>query len=292
MSQVSVSARVGGRRVSKGTMMEVNRRSLPRWGWLVVLAVGLALFELLRRDLGATDNPHLVPAMLFVGAAVVPATFVVFIYGRPVPFDVPGGVLTAVAVTGGVVGVVIASTLEYDTVRGLGLYSMVGVAMIEETAKLIVPAAVMLGVCRYRSPADGLLLGVASGAGFAVLETMGFAYVALVNSKGDLTTVDGVLALRGTLSPAAHMAWTGLVAAALGLAMADRWSRTATVGAVLTFCFAVALHTAWDGIGTTPSYLVIGGLGLGALLAVAHLLHTRVPVFGLTHTAHDAELPR
>ena len=102
----------------------------------------------------------------------------------------------------------------------------------------------------------------------------------------------GVLALRGILSPAAHMAWTGLVAAALGVAMADRWSRTATVGAVLTFCFAVALHTAWDGIGTTPAYLVIGAVGLGALLVVAHLLHTRASVSGLTDTARDTEQPR
>ena len=46
--------------------------TLPRWSWLAVLAVGLGLFELLRRALGATDNPHLVPAPLFLGAAVVP----------------------------------------------------------------------------------------------------------------------------------------------------------------------------------------------------------------------------
>ncbi|MGD9961348.1 PrsW family intramembrane metalloprotease [Nocardioides sp.] len=252
--------------------MEGTRTALPRWSWLAVLAVGLGLFELLRRDLSATDNPHLVPALLFVGAAVVPTAFVVFIYGRPVAFDVPGGVLALVAATGGVVGVVIASVLEYDTVRDLGLFSMLGVAVIEETAKLIVPAAVLLGVRRYSLPADGLLLGVASGAGFAVLETMGFAYVALVASKGDLSTVDGVLALRGTLSPAAHMAWTGLVAAAFGLAIVEHWSHTAVVRLVLAFGAAVALHTAWDSIGTTPAYLVIGGIGLGSLTAVAHRL--------------------
>jgi RsiW-degrading membrane proteinase PrsW (M82 family) len=42
------------------------------------------------------------------------------------------------------------------------------VGFAEETAKLIIPAAVLLFV-GYRRPANGLLLGVASGAGFAAL---------------------------------------------------------------------------------------------------------------------------
>ncbi len=252
-----------------------QRAVLPRWSWSAVLAVGLGLFELLRRTVVMTSNPNLVPALLVVGAAVVPAAFVVFIYGRPVAFDVPSGVLAAVAVTGGVVGVVVASTWEYDTLRHLGVFSMLGVGVIEETAKLIVPATVLVVLRRYHRPADGLLLGVASGAGFAVLETMGYAFVALVGSKGDLSAVDGVLALRGALSPAAHMAWTGLVAAALGVAVLEHWSRPSTIRFVLAAVAAIALHTAWDSIGTTPAYLVIGGVGLGSLTAVTQRLRGR-----------------
>ncbi len=262
--------------------MDHERATLPRWSWFAVLVVGFGLFELLRRTLIATSNPHLVPALIFVGAAVVPSAFVVFIFGRPVAFDVSGGVLAAIAATGGVVGIVVAGTLEYDTLRHLGLFSMLGVAVIEETAKLIVPALVLLFLHRYRLPGDGLLLGVASGAGFAVLETMGYAFVALITSKGDVSAVDGVLALRGVLSPAGHMAWTGLAAAALGVAIAEHWSRPATTRLVLAYCAAVALHTAWDSIGTLAGYLVIAAIGLGSLAVVAHRLRARPvtqPVF-------------
>lgn len=73
------------------------------------------------------------------------------------------------------------------------------------------------------------------------------------------------------------MAWTGLVAAALGMVIVDRWSRTAMVRLVLAFSAAVALHTAWDCIGTAPAYLVIGGIGLGSLTAEAHRLRRRPP---------------
>ena len=265
--------------------MDEERALLPRWDWFAVLAVGLGLFELLRRTVIVTSNPNLVPALLVVGAAVVPTAFVVFIYGRPIAFDVPGGVLAAVAVTGGVVGVVVAGTWEYDTVRHLGLFSMLGVGVIEETAKLIVPATVLLVLRRYHHPADGLLLGVASGAGFAALETMGYAFVTLVTSKGDLSAVDGVLALRGALSPSAHMAWTGLVAAALGIAILEHWSRPATIRFVLATGAAIALHTAWDSIGTTPAYLVIAGVGLGSLTAVSHRLRGRPLCAGRTPSA-------
>src|ERR671929_167011 len=80
---------------------------------------------------------------------------------------------------------------------------------------------------RHRHPADGLLLGVACGAGFAVLETMGYAFVVLVQSGGDVGAVQQVLFLRGVLSPAAHMAWTGLAAAALFTAAAAGWGARA-----------------------------------------------------------------
>jgi uncharacterized protein (UPF0261 family) len=40
--------------------------------------------------------------------------------------------------------------------------------------------------------------GVASGAGFAALETMGYAFVPLIQTRGDLGTVDGILCAGGS----------------------------------------------------------------------------------------------
>ena len=199
-------------------------RRLPRGTWLGVLVVGAGLFELLQQALIATKNPNLVPSLILVGSVAIPGAFVAFIYSRRLPYDVPGGVLAVVALTGGVIGVIVAGTLEYATLRHLGTLPMIAVGLIEETAKLIVPALLLLGG-RYRRPADGLLIGVASGAGFAVLETMGYGFVVLIISHGNLSAVDGVLMTRGLLSPAAHMTWTGLTAAALWSAAASGWSR-------------------------------------------------------------------
>jgi RsiW-degrading membrane proteinase PrsW (M82 family) len=239
--------------------------------WLPTLVVGLGLFEFVRHALIETQNPNLVPTLILLGAAVVPAGFVAFIYGRRLRYDVSAPVLAVTALVGGVVGVVLAGVWEYHTLITLGWIPMVAVGLAEETAKLIIPAAVLVFV-GYRRPANGLLLGVAAGAGFAALETMGYAFVTLIESRGDLSAVDSLLLLRGLLSPAAHMAWTGLTAAALWHAAARRWHVGAVLRFVAAFAIAVALHTTWDTIGTIPAYIVLAVISLGLLLATTRSL--------------------
>jgi len=248
---------------------------------LVVLVVGVVLFELIRRAIVETGNPHFVPALILLGAAVIPTAFVTFVAGRRLVFAVSSGTVLLTALIGGVIGVVTAGLLEYGTLRRLGVLPMVGVGLIEEFAKLIVPAALLLVLRRDRHPADGLLLGVACGAGFAVLETMGYAFVVLIQSQGNLDVVDNVLFSRGILSPAAHMAWTALAAAALWRAASERWHPAAVGRFVGVFVLVVALHTAWDLSGSTAAYVVLAVISLALLAVTSHHLaapHRRDPV--------------
>lgn len=170
-----------------------------------------------------------------------------------------------------------AGTLEFDTLHRLGMVPMLAVGVIEEVAKLIAPVVVLI-LTRHRHPADGLLAGVAAGAGFAALETMGYAFVVLVQSGGDLGAVEGVLLLRGVLSPAAHMAWTGLTAAALWRAAQRRRGPRAISGFVGVFVLAVALHTAWDTIASPAAFLVIALVSLGLLTITTHRLATAATI--------------
>ena len=122
------------------------------------------------------------------------------------------------------IGLIVASTLEFDAQRDLGGLPMIGVGLIEETGKLIIPPVILLLWRRYRSPSNGLLVGVAAGASFAALETMGYAFTTLITSHGSMTAAVDELLLRGFLSPAGHMAWTGIAATALYAAAASRHS--------------------------------------------------------------------
>jgi len=243
-----------------------------RWSWVLVLVAGIVLYELVLHGVVATGNPNLVPALILLGAAVVPAAFVAFVAGLRLVFAVHGPVVVGTALVGGVIGVVAAGVLEYRTLNRLGFLPMFAVGLIEEAAKLIVPLVLVLFLRRDRHPADGLLIGVASGAGFAVLETMGYAFVVLIQSQGDLAAVQQVLFQRGVLSPAAHMAWTGLTAAALWRAAIEHWRPRALLGFAGVFLVAVLLHTAWDSAPNLTVDVVVAAVSLVLLWWTTHRL--------------------
>jgi RsiW-degrading membrane proteinase PrsW (M82 family) len=162
--------------------------------------------------------------------------------------------------------------VEYATLHTFGAVPLLGVGLIEEAAKLLVPLAVLVLLRRHRQPADGLLLGVAAGAGFAVLETMGYALVALVESQGDLTVLNSILVDRGLLSPAAHMAWTGLAAAALWRAADRRWRGRSMVAFVGVFLLVAVLHALWDGTTSGWAHAGLAVVSMGGLFWTAHRL--------------------
>jgi protease PrsW len=128
---------------------------------------------------------------------------------------------------------------------------------------------------RYRSEAAGIVLGVTTAAGFAALETMGYGFVSLVQSKDNLGILDEVLLVRGLSSPAGHMSWTGLVCAVL-------WRERLKVGhATLNwrvggaFLTAVVLHALWDtfaSIGSATFVEFLGVMLLSLLVAVVSLV--------------------
>jgi len=243
-----------------------------RWAWLGVLVVGLVLYLVVLRTLVSTQNPNFVPALILLGATVMPLAFLTFAQARTGRWQVPGSALVVAAFFGGVIGTVVAGTVEYDTLRGLGALPMVLVALIEESAKLIVPVILLFTVLtrhRRRLPSDGLVIGVASGMGFAALETMGYAFTALLSSQGNIGAVEETLFIRGLTAPAGHTAWTGLTAGALWAFIAAPVFKR-FVEFALTFVGAVILHTLWDTFSGPVVYVVLAIVSLGWLFWALH----------------------
>jgi RsiW-degrading membrane proteinase PrsW (M82 family) len=214
--------------------------SVRRW-WFPIFVVGLALLFLAERVLVRTQDPLYISSIILLGSFLVPITFVTYLYGPLPAWDVPLPTVAACFVWGGTIGTIVAGSLEYDALRRIGLLPLLGVGLIEESAKLIFPL-IFYFLGRYRSEADGIILGVSTAMGFAALETMGYSLVAFIQSQGDL----GVLLVRGLMSPAGHGAWTGLVCAVLfreRLRAGHAVLNWRIAGAFLT---AVVLHTLWD----------------------------------------------
>jgi protease PrsW len=244
---------------------------LLRRRWFQIFVSGLILLFLVERTLLATGDPNYVPSAILLGAFLVPVTFVTYLYERLPNWDVPLPPVAICFIWGGVLGTVVAGTLEYDVMKTLGFLPKLGIGVIEEAAKLILPL-VFYFLGRYRSEAAGIVLGVATAAGFAALETMGYGFVSLLQSKGNLGILDEVLLVRGLSSPAGHMSWTGLVCAVL-------WRERLKVGhATLNwrvggaFLMAVLLHALWDTVASLRSATFVGSLGIGFLSLLVALV--------------------
>lgn len=249
-----------------------TRKMLPRQlRWLTVLVTGSALYAAVFAALLGTQDILFVPSLLLVGAAVVPVTFITFVGGMSRRGDLSFAQIAAAAALGGVIGTVVAGSLEFETIRELGSLPTLTIGLIEESAKLAIPAIIL--TWRKPRPLDGLVLGVAVGSGFAALETMGYAFVALVGSRGHLESVTHLLLVRSVAEPGGHAAWTGLACAAL---FAIRGSRRRWFGWLRFFCvFAgvVALHATWDSLASEHGYLLVGGASFTLLMAVTWYLH-------------------
>jgi len=222
--------------------------------WFHILIAGIVLFVITEQALKFTQNLNLVPTVLLLGAFIVPLAFVAYFYGQERSIDrdihqqqTPLSAAGLCFLVGGILGVVAASTIEYATLQRLSVLVMVGVGLIEELAKLILPVIIFIR-WQYRSEADGLLFGVASGMGFAALETMGYGLTTLITSGGDIGTFEEVLFVRGLLAPAGHAAWTGFVCAVLWRERNIKGRKVINFTVFGAFIIAVVLHSLWNSI--------------------------------------------
>ena len=240
------------------------RGLLLRLGWLWVLLAGIGTYLLLLRTLVVTQNPNFFPSLILLGSIVVPTTVLTFAAtGGKRGIRVNAATVVFTVIAGGILGTVAAGTLEYDALRTLAALPMIMVAFIEEASKILVPAAVLLINRRLYWPA-AVVLGIASGTGFATLETMGYGFTALLS--GGLAALDETLLLRALLAPAGHVAWTGLSVGAIGRIRGTSHRSRAIFVAIAVFVAVVILHAVWDASSSSLVRIVVALLSFIALM--------------------------
>jgi RsiW-degrading membrane proteinase PrsW (M82 family) len=230
-----------------------------RWGyWWRVLLVGLGLYVAGILVLLLSHNPNLYPTIIMLGSFMIPVAYVSFFYERRHLSRLTLPTVSLGFLYGGLLGVFAASILEPLFIRNLSFLAAFQVGAIEEFVKILG----VLVIARRRghdSELDGLLLGAAAGMGFAALESMGYAFVALIQSGGSLSTTVIVMLIRGLFSPLGHGTWTAILVGVMfreSRAGHFRINR-AVIGAYLT---VVILHGLWDGLPSVVGAFTGSGL--------------------------------
>ena len=245
-----------------------------RFAWLLALVLGVLAYVATFVLMLLTGNPMMLPTVLLVGAAVIPLTVLLFAQSSRIGPLVPTRIVLVTAALGGLFAIC-AAGLE-ESIAGLlfGRASILLVGIIEESAKLVVPLLV-LALAHRVTRGGGIVIGIAAGTGFAVLETMGYGFAALLARNGGLGALDATLILRGILVPAGHVAWTGAICAALWYLVETSHKVRGVIALVAAYAGAIILHTAWDATASGALHLLIGVISVGALLWLIVAAHRR-----------------
>jgi RsiW-degrading membrane proteinase PrsW (M82 family) len=254
----------------------IRRLVLPQLPWISVLLVGAALYTAVLAALLGTGDVLYLPSVLLLGAAVVPIAFITFVSGLDRSGQLSFSRIAVGAAVGGIVAIVIAGPLEYAAAQHYGSLSTWGVGLIEESAKLAIPAAAIL-FWRRLTPLDGVVLGVAVGSCFAVLETMGYALVALLQQGGNLDAVTQLLVTRSISEPGGHAAWTGLACAALFSIRGSAPHWLGWLRFLAVFAGVVWLHSTWDSLTADRDHIAIAAGSFILLMAATWWLHRYHP---------------
>jgi RsiW-degrading membrane proteinase PrsW (M82 family) len=205
---------------------------------------------------------------MLLASAIVPVTFITFCWEQNALADMPLPVVALAYLGGGVIGLLIASILEpilvvSSATGGLSLPAAFMVGLIEEFAK-VVPVLFFLRDRRLRTELDGVILGAASGMGFATFETAGYGFDNFLTGflhtlaqsspvtvqtafNNGIAAMNGALILRMALALFGHGVWTAIVCAAIW-----RYRQaplTQQLGNIaIAFFTSVILHMLWDGV--------------------------------------------
>jgi len=224
--------------------------SWPRpWLFSRVLLALLVTFVLLYICSLQFNNPNILPGLMFIGALAVPFSVLIFVFETNAPRNISIFEVIKMFFVGGASSLVLTLILfEIIPVGDMGYVGALTVGFIEEVGKLL---AIVLFV-RLLNPRyilNGMLIGAAIGAGFAVFETAGYGFRFFVYSGFQFDVLIDVLFLRAWSSIGAHVAWASITGAALVLVKGETPFKPGCIFNVKFLRFLVipiVLHGTWN----------------------------------------------
>ncbi|MDD7675765.1 MAG: PrsW family intramembrane metalloprotease [Eubacteriales bacterium] len=215
------------------------------WLYSRVFAVLATTFALLLICTWIFQNLLSIPGLIFIGAMMMPFTLLVLFWETNIPRNISIFDLVKMFFVGGVSSLVFTLAIFSFVPTGkLNIVWAIIVGIVEEIGKLV---AIAIFIKKYNSKyiLNGILIGAAIGAGFAVFESSGYALL-YGSNLGDV--LQNII-LRGLLAAGGHIVWAAMSGAAIMFAKGGDEFRMHIFKSVdfwKLFPVPIILHAMWD----------------------------------------------
>lgn len=215
------------------------------WVYIRVFFGLFVLFTLNVLVLRLTDNPLFVPSVLFLGGTAITVPFIVFLYELYPRRDVSLFFLMLILVAGGTAASLLSQIgYQFIPVKNAWISAVVA-GCLEELCKAL-PAIIAIELLKQRNPYACFLIAAAVGAGFSIIEDMGYIFYYsdryFFEFHSDIQATVAMFADRGLSAFCTHIMWTGAIGWAYSALRHPLKSMSFFAMAVLS----VALHICWD----------------------------------------------
>ncbi len=255
---------------------DIDPRKANAWVYFKILMFFLIAYLPVRIGFVTYGNTNFLPAMIMLAAFAVPVTILIFFYEINIFRNIPFYKVMKYFILGGALSLILTilfCSLDINTDISTFIGAMM-VGLVEEVAKAAIVAFFLFKSKKSNYILNGLLVGAAVGAGFAAFETAG--YILNYGLKGGLSTMLGVIKLRGFLAPGGHVAWAAIEGAALmyvkGFEKLDK--KHLNDKRFLLICLIpIVLHGIWDMPINLPYYLLQITLTILAWLVIIYFIN-------------------
>jgi len=158
------------------------------------------------------ENMNLIPGLIMTGAMAIPLATLLFFFELNALRNVSLYRVLRLVFLGGVISLIFSLVLFELPLDKLGWMGASIAGLIEEPGKLIA-LLVVARTAKYRYKLNGLLFGACVGTGFAIFESMGYAFQILLGAG--IKDMNANIMMRGFLSPFGHVVWTAICGAAM-----------------------------------------------------------------------------
>ena len=219
------------------------------WLFSRVLITTLLSFGLLYICARQLQKINVIWSLILTGALALPLSALTFMYEINIPRNIGIYEVMKMFFLGGAAALLLTLFLfEAFPIGQLSYTEAIIVGFIESIGRLLA-IIIFIRILNPKYILNGLLIGAAVGAGFALFETAGYAFRFYSLSGGNINYLTSILLLRTWSSAGSHAAWAAITAAGLVIAMNGKpfnFKCFADIDFIKFFFIPVILHSVWD----------------------------------------------